>query len=178
MKKLIASILTLVMALSLLAGCGAKAPAETTAPQASVPDVDMTTMIDMIYEKHGQVDLPLMTNVLDLSDPDMLMYNTGLDSAERLAEVAVSEPMMGQPYSLVLIKVKDAADAAQVAQDLYDNIDERKWICVAADTKVAGYAGDIVMLFMEGSDFAEFASTESIMEAFKAAVGAPVTEIG
>ena len=178
MKKLIASALTLVMALTLLAGCGAKAPAETTAPQATMPQVDMTAMIENIYAQHAEIDLPLMSNPLDLTDVDMLTYNTGLTSADKLSEVVVSEAMMGQPYSLVLVKVKDPADAASVAQEIFDNIDQRKWICVEADTKTVGYAQDVVMLFMVGSDFGDSATTETMMDAFKAAVGVPVTEIG
>ena len=178
MKKLIASALTLVMALTLLVGCGAKAPAETAAPEATVPDVDMTTLMDSVYGKHAEIDLPLMSNALDLSDADMLKYNTGLSSADKLTEVVVSEAMMGQPYSLVLVKVKDAADAAAVAQEMFDNIDQRKWICVEADTKIVGYAGDVVMLFMVGSEFADMATTETMMTAFKAAAGVQVTEIG
>ena len=178
MKKLIASALAIVMSMTLLAGCGAKAPAETTAPEATVPNVDMTTMIDNIYAQHAEIDLPLMSNPLDLSDLDMLEYNTGLTSADKLTEVVVSEAMMGQPYSLVLVKVKDAADAASVAQEMYDNINQRKWICVEADTKTVGYAGDVVMLFMVNSDFADTADVGTMMAAFKAAVGAEVTEIG
>lgn len=178
MKKLIAGALSLVMALTILAGCGAKAPAETTAPEVTMPNVDMTTMIDNIYAQHAAIDMPLMSNPLDLSDLDMLKYNTGLSSADKLSEVVVSEAMMGQPYSLVLVKVKDAADAAAVAQEMFDNIDQRKWICVEADTKTVGYAGDVVMLFMVGSDFADLATTETMMTAFKAAAGVQVTEIG
>ena len=177
MKKLIASILTLVMSISLLAGCGAKAPAET-APDATMPQVDMTTMIDNIYAQHAEIDLPLMSNPVDLSDADMVEYNTGLGSADKISEAVVSEAMMGQPYSLVLVKVKDAADTAAVAQEMFDNINQRKWICVEADTKTVGYAEDVVMLFMVGSDFSEFATTETMMDAFKAAVGVQVTEIG
>ena len=47
-----------------------------------------------------------------------------------------------------------------------------------ADTKVAAYSGDVVMFFMVNSDFAEQVTTESMVEAFMAAVGGDVTVNG
>ena len=40
-----------------------------------------------------------------------------------------------------------------------------------ADTKTAAVAGDVVMFFMVGSNYAEQVSTESMVKAFDAAVG-------
>ena len=207
MKKFASIALCAAMLLTLLAACGAKettpettlapettvapetteAPETTAAPEENEDAFEDPTLeelnetgkfIEKIYENHAALDLPIMTTNLDIANPDLLTYNTGLTSADRLAEGAVSELMMGQPYSMVLLKVKDAADAAAVAQELFDNIDQRKWICVEADTKTVGYAGDLVFLFMVGSDFDENVSVDTMMDAFKAAVGTEVTEIG
>ena len=207
MKKFASIALCAAMLLTLLAACGAKetapetteAPAATVAPETTeapenaedaegtdeIPeDLEMLELnetgkfIETIYENHAALDLPIMTNNLDITDPDLLVYNTGLTSSDKIAEGAVSELMMGQPYSMVVLKVKDAADAAAVAQEIFDNIDQRKWICVEADTKTVGYAGDLVFLFMVGSDFDESVSVSTMMDAFKAAVGTEVTEIG
>ena len=175
MKKLFAAALSLVMMMSLLAACGTKAPEET---QVQIPDVDMATMVDDIYANHTEIDLPLMTNPIELSDPDMVLYNTGLSHVENVQEAVVSEAMMGQPYSLVLVKTKDAASAAAVAQEMFDNIDQRKWICVEADTKTVAYVADVVMLFMVNSDFSDTATTQSMVEAFQKTVGTDVTVIG
>ena len=179
MKKIIAAALSLVLMLGLLAGCGAKEAApETTAPQATMPNVDLMGLTELIYEKHAPVDLSLVNNTLDLANMDLVTANTGLTSVDKVSEIVVSETMMGQPYSLVLVKAKDAADAAEIAQEMFDNIDQRKWICMEADTKTAAYAGDVAMFFMVSSDFSDVATTESMMTAFKDAVGVAVTEIG
>lgn len=170
MKKWTSILLALALAVSVLSGCGKQtpAPAETVTIEGSASEI-----IEKIYEKHKAIDLMLVTMDVDLSDPDAVLYNTGL-SSDRLAEAAVSETMLGQPYSLVVVKVKDASDAAAAAKDMYNNIDTRKWICVAADTKIAAYAGDVAVFFMVNSDFSGDVTTDSMMDAFQAACGGAV----
>lgn len=150
----------------------------TTDATEAVEATELEKLMDSLYAAHGEIDLPLMSNVLDLNDADAVKYNTGLTTGDKLSEVVVSEPMMGQAYSLVLAKVKDAADAEAVAKEMFENIDTRKWVCVEADTKTAAFSGDTVMFFMVSSDFADLVSTESVMEAFKTVAGGEVTEIG
>lgn len=165
MKRILTSALVFLLLTSLLAGCsGGKT--ENAGFEGT-----MEELADKIYENHSPIDLATMTAAVDITDGNMLAYQTGLSSGDKLSEAAVSEAMMGQPYSLVLVRVKDAADAAAVAREMYDNIDQRKWICVEADTKTAAYCGDIVMLFMVGSDFSDSATTESMVEAFQKTCG-------
>ena len=206
MNKYVSLILVLTLLLTLLVGCGGKtetpettvpvaettAPVteeteapETEAPEAEAPvsdDSAMKALIADIYANHAPIELMLDTIPNEYFPIESIMesvtYYTGLADGSKIAEIAISEPMMGQAYSLVVIQTVSADDAAAVAQEMYDNIDQRKWICVEADTKVAAYCGDIVMFFMVNSDFAEQVSTESMVEAFKAAVGGEVTVIG
>lgn len=168
MKKLIAAILTLTLAVSLF-GC-AKKGTEAPVPVGNVPGT-LEEIIDKIYENHHEMELPLLTMVLDLSDNNTLEYNTGLTSAEGITEAAVSEPMMGQPYSLVLVRCADAGKAAETAKTMYDSVDMRKWICVQADTKFAGSAGDLAIFFMVSSEFADQATVESMQTAVQAVCG-------
>lgn len=176
MKKWTSILLAFALMLTLFVGCGSKQESAQTEVPAKIEGT-ASEIIDKIYAQHKTVDLSLVTMDVDLSDADAVAYNLGLSSAENIAEAAVSETMLGQPYSMAVVKVKDAADAQSVAQEMYDNIDTRKWICVMADTKAAAYAGDVAVFFMVNSDFAGEASTESIMEAFKAvAPGCTVIE--
>ena len=205
MNKIISMTLVLAMMLTLLVGCGVKTeenqPVETTQPVVdttepvteetedteagqteAVAQSEMAALIATIYANHAPMELMLDTIPNEYFPIESIMesitYYTGLADGSKIAEIAISEPMMGQAYSLVVLKVANADDAAAVAQEMYDNIDQRKWICVEADTKVAAYAGDVVMFFMVNSDFAQQVSTESMVEAFKAAVGGEVTVIG
>lgn len=166
MKKWTSILLIFAMMLTLFVGCGKKEPAQTEAP-AKI-EGSASEIIEKIYAQHKPVDLALVTMDVDLSDPDAVAYNLGLSSGDKVAEAAISETMLGQPYSMAVVKVKDGADVQSVAQEMYDKIDTRKWICVMADTKAAAYAGDVAVFFMVNSDFADVASTESIMEAFRA----------
>lgn len=171
MKKIIALVLAMVLALSMVA-CGGNNAAKVENLTGTLEEI-----IASINEKHGAVELPLMTMALDLTDIDGLTYNTGLTSADKITEAAISEPMMGQPYSLVLVRVADAANAAEIAKQMLDNIDTRKWVCMEADTKVAAYYGDVALFFMVSSEFAEQTSTDKMLEAFKGICAGEVTVV-
>ena len=199
--------LAMMTALIACGGKTEEKPVETTAPvvetteavveeteateeaEVEVPEIEevaadseMKALIAEIYANHGPIELMLDTIPNEYFPIESIMesitYYTGLADGSKIAEIAISEPMMGQAYSLVVLKVTNADDAAAVAQEMYDNVDMRKWICVEADTKTAAYCGDVVMFFMVNSDFAEQATPESMVEAFKATVDGEVTVIG
>ena len=109
---------------------------------------------------------------IDTADADGLKYFTGLASAEKITDAVCSESMFGsQAYSLVVVKVADAADAQAVADEMYDNIDQRKWICVEAGDKMVATYGDLVMLMMVDVEYAEMVSAQSMVDAFQASCG-------
>lgn len=190
MKKFMTMLLVLTLALSALAGCGAKETEQTTVPttqaptelptEAAKPELtdSLETVIDKIYQQQP-VEFAVGTSVLDLTDTSedglwRLKSYTGLDSAELIREAAASEAMIGSiPYSMALVRVTDPANAQTVAESMKAGIDPRKWICVEADDlMVCGY-GDVVMLVMIGSQYAESGLTaQSFVDAFAAVCGA------
>lgn len=149
MKKVIALILALVMAVSMIA-CGEQQSAETEkTPLAGTMEENVNKIMEACPVEFMGGFMPV-----DLSDTSeegawAVNYYTGLQSGEKLTDIAVYEPMMGsQAFSLVMVRVADAADAQAIGQEMFDNIDTRKWICVGADqVLVAGYS-DVVMLIM------------------------------
>lgn len=169
MKRILAVLLAALM----LTACGSK-PAAAPGGIEGTPE----EIIAKIYAAHKEIDLALAGMDVDLTDENAVAYYTGLSSADKLSAAAVSETMLGQAYSLVVVRVKDSKDAAAVAKEMYDGIDTRKWICVAADDKTAAYSGDVVMFFMISSDFAEDATAASMAEAFKTACGGNATILG
>ena len=177
MKKMIAMLLALVLVMGLVA-CGNTTDAkDTTAAKAENLTGTLEEVIAAIQEKHAAMELPLMSMAMDLTDLDGLTYNTGLTSADKISEAAICEPMMGQPFSLVLVRVKDAADAQSVAKEMLEKIDNRKWVCMEADTEIAAYYGDVAMFFMVSSEFASQVTTATMMDAFKAVCGGTVNEV-
>lgn len=175
MKKWTSILLILALSVAMLAGCGSKE--QPTAPQGGSIEGTPSEIIEKIYAQHKDIDLSLVTMDVDVSDADAVAYNTGLTTSDKIDSAAVSETMLGQPYSMVVVKVKNAADAEAVAKEMYNSIDTRKWICVQADTKAAAYAGDVAVFFMVSSDFNDVVTTDSIMEAFKAACGGSFTQV-
>lgn len=166
MKKHIAMLLSAVLCLTALTGCG-KTEAKPTATVAAV-EGETEQIIERIYANHADIELPLLTMNLDLADDNTLQYNTGL-TAETLSQVSVSEPMMGQPYSLVVVRLKDAKDSEQTAKTMLQNVDTRKWICVQADTETAGYVADVAFFFMVSSGFADLVTVETMQKAIETA---------
>ena len=81
-------------------------------------DAELSGMVDKIYEAYPVELMMMTTSAVDLSDESWCTYNTGL-TAEQAALVdagVLSESMTGsQAYSLVLLRVKDEADAQTIA---------------------------------------------------------------
>lgn len=136
----------------------------------------LTDLIDGIYAKQP-VDLSLESNAIDPSS-DSLAYFTGLSDGSKVKEIVVSEPMMSsQAYSLVVVRVKDAADTASVAQAMFDGIDQVKWLCVTADALAVGAYGDTIVLSMVDSyNFGETLHTD-LRAAYASVVGADKLDV-
>lgn len=165
MKKIIALVLVAVMALSMVA-CGSKEAAADKTPLAGTMEENALKIMEIAPVEFMGGCIPV-----DLTDGDSVYYFTGLSSAESIADVSVYESMMGsQAFSLVMVRTAEGADPKAVAQEMTDNIDTRKWICVGADEKiVAGYS-DTVMLIMLDSQLG--LSAQSYVDAFAEVCGA------
>lgn len=168
MKKMIA--LVLVMALSLtLAACGGKTADKT--PLAGTMEENVVKVMEA-----SPVEFMVGPMPVDLTDTSedgkwALSYFTGLQDAAKITDVCVYEPMMGsQAFSLVMVRVAEGADSKAVAQEMKDNIDPRKWICVGADEVMAAGYADTVMLIMVDSQMG--LSAQSYIDAFKGICGA------
>ena len=164
MKKLTALSLVLLLLLSALTGCASKTAASI--------DMELTDLVDQIY-KNQDPGIGVMTMPVDLSDPDQVRYCTGLSSADLISEAVVSEPAISsQAYSLVLVRLKDAADAKAVADEMKSGINPAKWICVEADDLRTAACGDVVLLIMVSSTLS--ITSDEIVDAFEAACGQPL----
>ncbi len=171
MKKLITLVLALAMTLS-LAACGSSNNGGAS-DKAPLTD-DLNTVIEKITTEQP-VEFAAMNEPLDLTDTSedgmwRLQSFTGLENADLIQEAAVFEPMMGSlAFSMVLVRVKDAANAKTVAEQMKAGIDPRKWVCVEAnDIQVAGYS-DVVMFIMVDT-YADM-SSQPFVDAFQKVCG-------
>ncbi len=124
---------------------------------------DLSNLVNEIY-KGKEESLPkLNTQIVDVSDANVVKSVTGLENGDKLKYLVVSEPMMSsQAYSLVLAQVKDKSEANNIAKMMLDNIDTRKWICVSAEKVYATNSGDVVCLVMSNEEWAK-----PVYESFK-----------
>ena len=163
MKKMIALVLVLVMALS-LAACGNKAADKT--PLAGTMEENTLKVMEIAPVEFMGGIIPV-----DLSDADATWYFAGLSDASQITDVAVYESMMGaQAFSLVMARAAEGVEPKEVAQEMKDNIKPRKWVCVGADEVMAAGYGDTVMFIMVDSQLG--LSAQSYVDAFKTVCGA------
>ena len=144
---------------------------ENTEPINAQSVQDLTALVDKVYE--GLELFPsLATMELDLTDMDMVTYETGLTSVEDVDGIVVSAPMMSsQAYSMILVKAKDASKADLIAKEMKDNVDPNKWICVSAEKVYATSSGNVAFLVMTNADMAD-----DVYESFKKYAGNVGTE--
>ena len=172
MKKIFAFALAVAMMLTMVA-CGGKEAAADKTPLAGTMDENAAKILEIAPVEFMAGPMPV-----DLSDTSedgkwALSYYTGLQSAENVTDVAVYESMMGsQAFSLVMVRTAEGADAKAVAQEMKDNIDPRKWICVGADEMMVVIYSDVVMLVMLDSQLG--LSTQTFVDAFQQVAGAEV----
>ena len=146
-------------------------PEDTAENAQPAPDAELNDMVDEIY-KLQPVDLMGMeTTAIDLTDESWYNYLAGLtaDNVGKVDAAVISESMTGsQAYSLVLARVKDPADAKEIATSMEDNINLRKWVCVAADRARVVTFGDKVLFVMADS---ELTDVDALVDAAAQAFG-------
>ena len=163
MKKFIALVLALVMAVAMVA-CGEKAADK--APLTGTMEENALKIMELAPVEFMGGCIPV-----DLTDADSVKYFTGLQNADSITDVAVYEPMMGsQAFSLVMVRTAEGADSKAVAEEMKNGIDPRKWICVGADEVMAAGYSDTAMFIMLDSQLG--LSAQSYVDAFQEVCGA------
>ena len=171
MKKFVALMLALVLAVSMVACGGKKAPAADKAPLEGTMEENVLKVMEIAPVEFMGGCIPV--DLTDTSEDGQwaVTYFTGLASGEQITDVSVYESMMGsQAFSLVMVRTAEGVDAKAVAQEMTDNIDVRKWICVGADEKIVAGYGDVVMLIMLDSQLG--LSAQNYVDAFAEVCGA------
>ncbi len=124
---------------------------------------DITKMFSSIYASLKDSLPDLETETIDISDDMMVEGYTGLKSAENIELLVVSEPLMSsQAYSAVAIKVKNGTDIEAMKQEILNNIDMGKWICVSAEKIYITNHDNVIFFVMSDEDWAK-----SVYENFK-----------
>ena len=132
----------------LVSGSGNKGSVET--PK------DINDIIDTINKNNKNVLPELETMKVDIKNIDEVTSYTGLKTNDGIESIVVSEPLItSQAYSVAIVKVKDNADVEKIKQDMLDNIDMRRWICVSAEQLYITNSGNLIFSVMADKDIAK-----------------------
>lgn len=179
--KVCTIVAVLALSMSMLAGCGNRSDRnsdEVNTEQAADPAGmvhlesadDVTAFMDEVYGGVAAELLPMnvMTTELDKNDNDMIAYHTGLTDLDGIDGVYLSESMISSTaYSAIYIRTNDEADAAAVRQQLMDNVNPAKWVCVSAEKQYAVIIGGDIFFVMGAPETAD-----AVLENAKAAAEA------
>ncbi len=132
----------------LVSGSGKKGNVETP---KNVNDI-----INTINKNNKNVLPELETIKVDIKNIDEVTSYTGLKTNDGIESIVVSEPLVtAQAYSVAIVRVKDNADVEKIKQEMLDNIDMRRWICVSAEQLYITNSGNVIFSVMADKDVAK-----------------------
>ena len=118
--------------------------------------IDINDIINTINKNNKNVLPELETMKVDIKNIDEVTSYTGLKTNDGIESIVVSEPLItAQAYSVAIVKVKDNADVEKIKQEMLDNIDMRRWICVSAEQLYITNSGNVIFSVMAEKDIAK-----------------------
>ena len=111
---------------------------------------------DNINKDNKDILPELETMKINVKNIDEVTSYTGLKTNDGIESITVSVPVMtSQAYSVAIVKVKDNVDVEKIKQEMLDNIDMRRWICVSAEQLYITNSGNLIFSVMADKDIAE-----------------------
>ncbi|MFA6611862.1 MAG: hypothetical protein WCS78_05710 [Bacilli bacterium] len=141
-------ILFLVIGFLMVLGLSACAKEKEEKLEGSLEDI-----LDEIYEKgeysndFKEHTIPELI-VIEINDENATNF---LGTAIEFEEAIASESTWStSAYSVCLVRVKDGVDIEQAKQDILENVNPFKWICVGVDEDkiIVDNIGDVIILIM------------------------------
>ena len=117
---------------------------------------DINNIINTINKNNKNILPELETMKIDIKNIDEVTSYTGLKTNDGIESIIVSVPVMtAQAYSVAVVKVKDNADVEKIKQEMLDNIDMSRWICVSAEQLYITNSGNVIFSVMADKDIAK-----------------------
>lgn len=156
-KQTIAIILVIAVLVIAIIGIVVATSNKNNNSEAKIETVDQMKSMMKTINSNLKEQLPqLETDEIDISDGELVKVYTGLQSNENVEKLVVSEPLMNaQAYSAAVLKVKPGADIEKMKQEIIDNINMRKWICVSAEKLYVTNSDNIIFLVMSDEEWAK-----------------------
>ena len=146
MKKVFRLLIVALLSLS-LAACSEK---------SDNIDLSLDEIMDRLYEGIPEEELPAMKEYIQVNADNEYWYlgTEGLEFEEALAV----EPMIGSiAHSVVLVRVKDGDDVTAIEDQIREDIDTRKWVCVGIekDELILEHRGNTILVVIDAMGFAD-----------------------
>ncbi len=117
---------------------------------------DINDIINTINKNNKNILPELETMKVDIKNIDEVTSYTGLKTNDGIESIVVSAPLItAQAYQVAVVKVKDNADVEKIKQEMLDNIDMRRWICVSAEQLYITNSGNVIFSVMADKDVAK-----------------------
>ena len=117
---------------------------------------DIKKMLETIYKNLADELPELTTEEINLKESELVESLTGLKSTDDINTLVVSEPVMGsQALEVAVIKTKEKTDNEAMMQNIKDNVDMSRWICVSAEKLYIVNSGDVIFMVMADNDRAK-----------------------
>lgn len=125
----------------------------TDAPAASGDADSMTLPEIMAAIMDIETELPMLGEIAP--DAETFEFYTFVPAQDGL-EAYVSEPMISSiAHSVVLVRVSGDLDVEEIAKQIEDNHDPRKWMCVEAEKSIVTVNGSTILLVMSTTEVAD-----------------------
>ena len=117
---------------------------------------NINNIINTINKNNKDILPKLETMKVDIKNIDEVTSYTGLKTNDGIESIVVSVPLItSQAYSVDIVKVKDNADVEKIKQEMLDNIDMSRWICVSAEQLYITNSGNLIFSVMADKDVAK-----------------------
>ena len=135
LKKLFVLGTTFMLCLTMV-GCGNK-----------TIEGNLSDLMTKIYQDIPEEEFPMMLENIEVTKENVENY---LGSKEiEFKEALASESMTGSiAYSVVLVRAKEGADIEKLKQQIKENVNPRKWICVGVENVVVENKGDLIIVIL------------------------------
>lgn len=112
-------------------------------------DGNLSDIMSKVYSEISSENLPMGLTNIEVNEENIEMY-LGTSNIE-YKEVLASESMIGSiAHSVVLVRTKENADIEKIKEEIKNNVDPRKWICVGVEAEdvIIKNKGDLIIVII------------------------------
>ena len=116
---------------------------------------EMKTALKNINKNLGDTIPDLEVTEISSNDSELVASYTYLSDPSIVESLVVSEPTMSsQAYLAFILKLKDNTNVENVKEELLNNLDMNRWICVSAEKIYITNSGNTIFVVMSFEEWA------------------------